>query len=516
MSTDSETPAPAPALVDESPVTRRLLLESDPHQTRVAVLEDGKLTEIYMERRKSRGVVGNVYKGRVSRILPGMQAAFVDIGLARDAFLFAGDVRETLSDLDELAEADPQTREFPAVDIRPIEDLLSKGDELIVQVVKAPLPNKGARITTEITLPGRFIVYVPTVRNLGVSRRIRDAEERERLRLLLEELAPEDAGLIVRTAGEGRRKEDFAADLGFLARRWSGIEEQARAVKAPALLHEDFDLALRTIRDRFTDEVVELLVDGTEVYERVVDFASEVAPLLVDRIRLFEEEAALFARLGIENEITAALKSKVWLRSGGYIVINPTEALVAIDVNTGRFVGKKNLEDTVFKTNLEAVKEIVRQIRLRDLSGIIVVDLIDMGDPEHREEVWLALERELRKDRAKNQALRLSEFGLVEITRKRSRDNLARLLTRPCPECGGSGRILAVTTICLKLRREVLARCKHLDDHKLVVRVHAEVAAAFDSDQHEILDELREALGDQLVIQADDRLPHECYEITEV
>ena len=502
--------APAPA------VTRRLLLESDPHQTRVAVLEDGKLTEVHMERRKNRGVVGNVYKGRVSRILPGMQAAFVDIGLARDAFLFAGDVRETLADIDELAEADPETREFPAVEARPIESLLKQGDELVVQVVKAPLPNKGARIPTEITLPGRFVVYVPTVRNLGVSRRIVEPQERERLRALLEELAPAAGGLIVRTAGEGRDSEDFVEDLKFLERRWRQLEDRSRQVKAPALVHEDFDLALRTIRDRFTDEVAELLVDGPEVFERVMDFAAEVAPRLTDRIRLFEEEAALFSRLGIEREIMAALKSKVWLRSGGYLVINPTEALVAIDVNTGRFVGKKSLEDTVFRTNLEAVKEIVRQIRLRDLSGIIVVDLIDMTEDEHREEVWAALESELRKDRAKNQALKLSEFGLVEITRKRSRENLARILTRPCPECAGSGRILANATICLNLRREVLGRCKHLGDHKLVVEVHPEVAAALEADQHDVLDELRAALGDQLEIVPVDSLHHDKYQITEV
>ena len=399
--------------------------------------------------------------------------------------------------------------------MRPIEDLLSQGDELIVQVVKAPLPNKGARITTEITLPGRYVVYVPTVANLGVSRRIQAPEERERLRRVLEELTPDGAGLIVRTAGEGRQAEDFAQDLEFLEQRWRGLEKRAAEVRAPTLLHEDFDLALRTIRDRFTDDVAELLVDGSDMFERVVGFAGELAPRLVDRVRLFEEEGAMFSRLGIEREISAALKSKVWLPSGGYIVINPTEALVAIDVNTGRYVGKKNLEDTVFHTNLEAIKEIVRQIRLRDLSGIIVVDLIDMTEPEHREEVWEALEAELRKDRAKNQALRLSDFGLVEITRKRSRENLARILTRPCPECRGSGRILSIATICLNLRREVLARTGRLGDNKLIVRVHPEVDAALRSDQREVLDEITATLGNQLEVEADDTLPHERYTIIE-
>ncbi len=497
-------------------MVRRLLLESDPHQTRVAVLEDGRLTEINMERRKSRGVVGNVYKGKVSRILPGMQAAFVDIGLARDAFLFVSDVRDTISDLDELAEADPQTRDFPVVEPRQIEEMLQEGEELIVQVVKAPLPNKGARITTEITLPGRYAVFVPTVQNLGISRRIQDPDERDRLRGVLEELVPEGGGLIVRTAGEGRSAEDFAADLEFLEGRWGEIRERAQGARAPALVHEDHDLALRTVRDRFTDDVAELLVDGTEVYERVSLLARKIAPALEDRIRLFEEEGALFARLGVEREIEAALKSKVWLRSGGYIVINPTEALVAIDVNTGRFVGKDNLEETVVKTNLEAVKEIVRQIRLRDLSGIIVVDLIDMSEPDNRELVWQAFERELKKDRAKNQALRLSDFGLVEITRKRSRENLARILTRPCPECGGSGYVLSIATICLNLRREVLSRAGRLGDHKLVVRVHPEVEAALRSDQHEVREELFEVLGEQLEIEADSDLPHDRYRVVEV
>ena len=511
MSTDNEKPeADSPP-----PVNRRLLLESDPHQTRVAVLEDGRLTEIHMERRKSRGVVGNVYKGRVSRILPGMQAAFVDIGLTRDAFLFVGDVRDTISDLDELAEADPQTREFPIVERRQIEELLKEGEELIVQVVKAPLPNKGARITTEITLPGRYAVFVPTVQNLGISRRIQDSDERERLRNVLEELIPEGGGLIVRTAGEGRSAADFAADVEFLAARWGEICENVRSTRAPALIHEDYDLALRTVRDRFTDDVSELLVDGAATYESVSALATRIDPGLEERIRLFEEEGALFSRLGVEREINAALKSKVWLRSGGYIVINPTEALVAIDVNTGRFVGKTNLEETVVKTNLEAVKEIVRQIRLRDLSGIIVVDLIDMGDADNRELVWQAFERELKKDRAKNQALRLSDFGLVEITRKRSRENLARILTRPCPDCGGSGRVLSIATICLNLRREVLNRTGHLGDHKLVVRVHPEVEAALRSDQHEVYEELTELLGEQLAIEADEDLAHDHYSIVE-
>ena len=500
----------------EEPINKRLLVENDPHQTRVAVLENDGLTEIHIERRRNRGVVGNVYKGKVSRILPGMQAAFVDVGLSRDAFLYVGDVRDAISDLDELADADPQTKEFPPMELRPIESLLTQGQELIVQIVKAPLPNKGARITTEITLPGRYVVFVPTVHNLGISRRITDADERERLRTILEEISPHDGGLIVRTAGEGKQPQEFLSDLEYLRASWREIESKAARAVAPCLLHEDQDLVLRAVRDRFTDDFSELLVDGTEAYERIVEFAATVVPHLEERIRLFEEEGSLLERLGIEREIDAALKSKVWLKSGGYIVINPTEALVAIDVNTGRFVGQKNLEATVLQTNLEAVAEIVRQIRLRDLSGIIVVDLIDMTTPEHRDQVFEALQRELRKDRAKHQVLSLSEFGLVEITRKRSRENLSRILTRPCPECGGSGRILSLSTICLKLRREILARANRLGDRKLIAQVHPEVARILETDLRDILDELKEMLGEQVSIEAEGGLHYETYNLLEV
>ncbi len=494
---------------------QQLLVESDPHQIRVAVLEEGRLTEIHLERRRSRSVVGNVYKGRVSRILPGMQAAFVDIGLARDAFLYAGDIREALDVRDELADADPQTQEFPPVVVPPIQELVSVGEELVVQVVKAPLPNKGARITTEVTLPGRYLVYAPTVSSHGISRRIQEDGERERLREILETLDGAAGGLIVRTAGSGKGREDFERDLEGLVQRWRRIGADASKSAAPALLHGEEDLALRIVRDRFTRTIEELLVDGAGSYEAIVSFLSVRAPHLVDRVRLWREDTSLFEALGIEREIEAALRSKVWLRSGGYIVIHPTEALVAIDVNTGRFVGRKDLESTVLQTNLEAVVEIVRQIRLRDLSGIIVVDLIDMSEPENRERVFEALRMELKKDRAKHQVLNLSEFGLVEITRKRSRENLSRLLTRPCPTCQGSGRIKSVATIALKLRSEILTRAGHLEDRRLLVRVHPEVEASLAGEHSEVLNELLEALGDQLVIEGEATLHYEEYQISE-
>lgn len=356
-------------------MTQKMLIESDPHETRIAVLEEDRLTELFLERQHHRGVVGNVYKGRVSRVLPGMQAAFVDIGLERDAFLYVSDVYVTEfaeEDVAELAGAnDDDDAEAPnaaawAQGEPSIDSLLKAGQELLVQVTKDPLPNKGARVTTQVTLPGRFVVYLPTVSHIGVSRKIEDETERARLRALLEaalrDIAVDGAspgGVIVRTAGEGRGGEELAVDLAYLAQLWRTLARRAEAAPAPALIHQDFDLALRVVRDLVSNEFSVIWVDGDETYARIVEFLDQVQPQLVGRVRLDDPvksgERGLFERFGIEREIESALRPKVWLKSGGYLVINPTEALVAIDVNTGRFVGKHNLEETAVATNLEAV-----------------------------------------------------------------------------------------------------------------------------------------------------------------
>jgi ribonuclease G len=499
-------------------VANKMLVESDAHQTRIAVLEDDRPTEIFVERHRHRGVVGNVYQGRVTRVLPGMQAAFVDIGLERDAFLYVSDVVENLAALEEgepPAEGPAEEEALAAQASPSIGDLLRPGQELMVQVLKDPLPNKGARVSTQITLPGRYLVLLPTVRHVGVSRKIEDEAERQRLRGVLEELPPVPGGLIVRTAGEGKGREEFEVDRVYLTRLWERLEAQAAKASAPTLLHQDRDLALRVVRDVFSSAFSVLWVDREETYERIVEFLDEVQPALVPRLKLYRQEGSLFERFGIEQEIAAALQSKVWLKSGGYIVINPTEALVAIDVNTGRFVGQHNLEDTVLRTNLEAVKEVVRQIRLRDLGGIIVIDLIDMVEKEHREQVFAALEEELRKDRAKNKVLNISDFGLVELTRKRSRTNLERLYTRPCPYCEGSGRIHSIETICLNLRREVL-RQRGRSQRELLLRVHPEVARALQGDERAVLEELERELGVPILLQADSELHHEAFDILEV
>lgn len=498
----------------------KMLLEADPYQTRIAILEDDRLTEVLIERRDRLGSVGNIYRGRVSRVLPGMQAAFVDIGIERDAFLYVRDVADLLDDADLERDgedsdgeegATPEGESFPS-----ISDLLRQGQELTVQVLKDPLPNKGARITTHVSLPGRYLVLMPTTPHLGVSRRIEDEQERERLRGLLSDLAPAGMGLIVRTEGEGKGVEEFEADRDYLLSLWKEIESRGEDSRAPTLLHRDLDLALRVARDLFGRTFSMLWIDGEESYTRVVEFLAEVQPTLLDRVRLYRQEGSLFERFGIDEEIEAALRSKVWLKSGGYIVINPTEALVAIDVNTGRFVGGETLEDTVVKTNLEAVREIVRQIRLRDLGGIIVIDLIDMINPEHREEVFAALERELKKDRARNKVLSISDFGLVELTRKRSRTNLERLLTQRCPYCHGRGRIRSVETICLNLRRELLRSRSHLTSDEVLVRVNPEVAQALGGADRAILEEMERTLGVSILVKSDPDLHQERFDILEV
>lgn len=505
-------------------MTKKLLVESDPHETRVAILEEDRLTELFVERHHQLGVVGNIYKGRVSRVLPGMQAAFVDIGLDRDAFLYVSEVLDP--DYDQETPG-PDAVEPGATDAsssrptpdaeRPIDQLLQQGQEVVVQVLKDALPNKGARISTQITLPGRFLVLLPDVPHLGISRRITDDEERQRLRGMLEELQPEGMGLIVRTAGVGADMEELASDLAYLLRLRQRLAARAAKVSAPALVHSDLDLALRVARDYLSDDYSVIWVDGEEAYENLVDFLDQSQPDLVSRVRLFHPQGrALFEQFELDEEIEEALESKVWLKSGGHIVIHPTEALVAIDVNTGRYVGKKNLEDTVLTTNLEAVREIVRQIRLRNLGGILVIDLIDMAEPKHREEVFAALEAELAKDRAKKKVLSISEFGLVELTRKRTRSSLERLLTQSCPHCRGTGRIKSLTTIALDLRRQVLAQRGRFREREVLLRVHPDVATELQRGDRKILRDLEQELMTSVLIQSDPELHQEHFDILEV
>jgi len=491
--------------------TSTLFLSVNSLETRVALLEDGRLVTYRAERHRTSSVVGNLYKGRVTRVLPGMQAAFVDVGLARDAFLYvreAGGIHEEFSDIfasEDREDPDPSAPEAT------IDDLLREGQEALVQVVKDPLGTKGARLTTYITLPGRFLVYLPTVPQLGVSRRITDPDERARLRSLIEAF-PANGGWIVRTAGEGQGATELEADRDYLLQLWRRIQGTSERVRPPSLVHQELSPALRTVRDMFTHSIQECWVDDEESFKQVLDFLDQADPTLISRLELFRQPTDLMSAFGIDRELEKAVRPKVWLKSGGYLVVNQTEALVAIDVNTGKFVGSTSLEDTVFRINLEAVREIVRQLRLRDLGGIVVIDFIDMEEPEHRGEVYSALAEELATDPARTQLLPMSDIGLVQLTRKRTRPSLDRTLSRECPYCHGSGRIKSLPTICLEIRRELLAAVEE-GDSTISVVVHPEVSHYLQGPFRDMLRELEEIHGLEIILRENPLFHQEQVEI---
>ena len=430
---------------------KELLVNATPPETRVALTEDGRVVEVLHERRGRQALVGNVYLGRVHRVLPGMQAAFVSIGLDRDAFLYVEDAFARAADF-EFGDAETP----PSPDERPrIDDLLKEGQEIVVQVTKDPFGGKGPRVTAAISLAGRTLVFLPGAREVGVSRRVADETERERLREILEGFDA-GGGFIARTAALGKSAEDLAPDRNYLTELAARITRRRESSAPPALLHRELDLALRSARDLAADDYAAIRVDDPAAHGRLKEFLEAVAPALARRLELWTGPEPLFEACGVEAEIENALRSRVSLASGGSLVIHQTEALVAIDVNTGRFVGKDGLEDTVFATNLEAVPEVARQIRLRDLGGLIVVDFIDMETPDHRQRLFEAFEAELARDRARTRMLPVSEFGLIEITRQRSRGNLERILTHACPACSGSGRVKTDMTVALDLRRALL------------------------------------------------------------
>jgi ribonuclease G len=495
-------------------MSREIVINATKHESRIAVLDEGQVVELWVERTRQRTIVGNIYKGRVTKVLPGMQSAFVDLGLDRDAFLYVSDVLDEFEEYDNDSTLDLHLEDVPHPRVEAsIADLLREGQEIVVQVSKDTIAGKGARITSHVTLPGRFLVYMPTVNHIGVSRRIEAEDERLRLKQVLEQIRPAGVGgFIVRTAGEGREEEEFRADLRYLTELWDQIRRRAEKASAPSAIHHDLDLVLRTIRDVLSPEFKTVWVDSVEQYQRVVEFLDQIQPNLVSRVRLYRREEPIFDEFGIEPEIAKALKSKVWLKSGGYIVINQTEALVAIDVNTGKYVGKRNLEETVFKTNLEAAKEIVRQIRLRDLGGIIVLDFIDMEEPNNRAALFQALESEVKKDRSKTKVLQISEFGLIEMTRKRVRQSLERSLTQACPYCGGSGRIKSNSTVSMEIWRELMKLRDLHEGQDVIVRVNPVVYNALDP----IFEEVERALGIHLVFKPDDSLHHEQFDVMRI
>src|SRR6478752_6305843 len=504
-------------------MTKEMIISSNVHETIVAILEDDLVAEIFVERENQRGVVGNVYKGRVNKVLPGMQSSFIDVGLERDGFLYVADVIDTMEEFDKLESGDEDGggRGAPRPDSQPqpkIEDLLREGQEIIVQVVKEPLGTKGARLTSHVTMPGRFLVFMPTVDHVGVSRKIDSREERGRLRGIVREFREEHGftgGVIIRTAAGGRSKEDIVSDLQYFHQVWTEIRQRMEARRPPAVLFQEQSLVTKLLRDLLTEDYTAIRIDNEQEHRRVISLVERIMPNLLARVKLYTKEFPIFEEYGVQSEIDKALRPKVWLKSGGYLVINQTEALVAIDVNTGRYVGKRTgrLEDTIVKTNLEAVKEIVRQLRLRDLGGIIVLDLIDMEEKKNRQRVFQEVEKELRKDRSPSKALQVSDFGLVIVTRKRVKQSLERQLTEPCPYCSGSGSIKSSATICFEILTELRKIGPELDGHGVLLRVNPDIARALKEEESAVLRELQQVLGRPVTIRPDAHLHHEQFDV---
>ncbi len=500
-----------------------ILINVNSGETRVALLENGVLAELYIERSSEQGITGNIYKGRVVRVLPGMQAAFVDIGLEKAAFLYVADVHQDFEDLELLMRAREEDGDGYLVEEEEIlnlntpfqiEDLLHEGQEILVQVSKEPLGSKGARITSHISLPGRHLVLMPMVEQIGVSRRIESEAERRRLRDIVQNIKPPGFGLIVRTASEGKGEAEFRQDLDFLLKMWNSIQKRKATSPVPSLIHKDLDITLRAVRDLFTQDVERAIIDSEEQYRKIMEFCDTFMPQLKSAIELYDKEEPLFDYFGIEMEISRALGRKVWLKSGGYIVIDTTEALTVIDVNTGRYVGKRNLEDTILRTNLEAVKEIAYQLRLRNIGGIIIIDFIDMEKESSREKVFQALREALKKDKSKTNILKISELGLVEMTRKRTRESLGRILSERCFYCDGRGYLKSRATICQEILREIQRDIRDLPGNNILVNVHPHVANFIYDEARLELEKLEKRYQKRIVISAKNDFHLEQFEIS--
>lgn len=488
-------------------MSEEILINVTPRETRVALLENGVLEEVFIERARRRGLVGNIYKGKVLRVLPGMQAAFVDVGLERSAFLHASDISRAVYNE---AEPEPHT----TADIR---ELLREGDELLVQVLKDPLGSKGARLSTRIGMPSRYLVYVPDSERVGVSTRIDDAAERERLAAVVTQFrAPEQGGYIVRTAGEGVTRDAIRADMLFLQKLWELVRAESQAAPPGTLVHEDLPLPVRMLRDFLDAEVEQVRVDAEPVHRRMIEFARMFLPELAGRIEFYDGARPIFDLYGVEEEIGKALERKVALKSGGYLVIEQTEAMTTIDVNTGAYVGYRNLEETALKTNLEASQAIARQLRLRNLGGIIIIDFIDMGDSEHRDLVLDALRQSLARDHARNKVCEISSLGLVEMTRKRTRESLEHVLCMPCPTCHARGSIKTAETVCYDVFREILRQTRTFDIQELRVLASQEVVDLLLDEESESLAELEELIKKPIRLQAESLYNPELFDVVPV
>jgi ribonuclease G len=504
---------------------KKIVINVADHETRVALLEDGNIAELFIEQGDASDIAGNIYKGKVQRVLPGMQAAFVDIGLKQAAFIYVSDViGENYSPIEDLLNNNNGTEEGIPYNSyissirrdRPIEELITEGQEIMVQAAKAPMGSKGARLTTHISLPGRFLVLMPASEHIGISRRIEDDTERNRLKANIESIRENNFGYIVRTAAEGVQEEKLKYEMGFLNNLWESLQQKYQTAPAPYLLHKEVAVSLRAVRDLLLHEAEKLIIDSRSGYESILKFLDEFMPSLKDSVEFYEGLEPIFDSFNLEADISRALKKKVWLKSGGYIVIEHTEALVAIDVNTGRYVGKYNLEETILKTNLEAVKEIAYQIRLRDIGGIIIIDFIDMEKKSNQEKVFNALKEALKKDRSKTHVLPISELGLIQMTRKRIRKPLTRILCEPCFYCDGEGYLISKQTICYNIYREIIRESRDMIGVKVSLRVNPEIAELLYGEESHIIVAVERVIGKQVVIYPDAKLHMEEFNIFEI
>jgi ribonuclease G len=506
-----------------------LVVSAEGPETRIGLLEQGTLAEYFLERKRERGSVGNIYRGKVTRVLPGMQAAFVDLGptVERAAFLYVADVLGAAdekklfddNDGDDSSDDAPEgaasrlARSRKRAASRKIEELLKEGQQILVQIVKDPIGLKGARVTGYLSLPGRYSVFMPAVDHLGVSRRIASDKERKRLRDIVDASRPKGTGFIVRTAADAADDQEVRDDVAFLVKLWGEIGRREKSMKGPGLVYADLDLVLRSLRDLMRKDTKEIVIDSPEQYERTVKFATAFMPNYADRIKLYEGRQPIFDHYGIEPVLRAAVSRRVPLKSGGSLVIDQGEALTAIDVNTGSFVGKSDLEETVTRNNLEACKEIARQLRLRNIGGIIVLDFVDMDKEANRKKVWEAFNGALAGDRSRCNVTKISELGLVEMTRKRTRESLMQLLTEPCPTCEGSAVVKSTTTVAYEVLREVRRAGAAVPTDSIEVECPPKVASLLEKFEREYIDELEKKFQKQIVIRANGALPPHVYKV---
>ncbi|MCX7842162.1 MAG: Rne/Rng family ribonuclease [Clostridia bacterium] len=491
-------------------MVNEIVVDVQLQETRVALLEDKELVEIYIERPCAERLVGNIYRGRVSSVLPGMQAAFIDIGYEKNAFLYVGDAvsqREYSDDEDEL---------YQELRGHNIDEILRPGQEITVQVIKEPIGTKGPRVTTHITLPGRHLVLLPNADYVGVSRRIENDQERCKLKKIAEKIKPKGMGLIVRTVSEGKHEEDFSHDLNFLLKLWEKIKQKEFSGPVPRCIHKDLNLIYRAVRDFFTRDVDKFVINDRQQHSKVLELVEMISPALKMKVEYFSKNYDLFEYYQIESKISKALARKVWLKNGGYLVIDRTEALTVIDVNTGKFVGASNLEDTVLKTNLEAAKEIAKQLRLRDIGGIIVIDFIDMKEHEHQHMVLDTLKNSLKKDRTKTTVLGMTSLGLIEMTRKKVRQGLSSMMHIDCPYCDGTGKILSPEAVARNVEKEIKNYFSQTIANAIQVEVHPTVAQVLTGMDGHNLAEMEKAYGKKIVIKASHEIKHEEMKIREI